>query len=63
VLAAVRNATLEIQSKFEEQFGPIAMAQYVIAAEWVESKTSTEDGRVERVRYEGDSVELIDLVL
>jgi hypothetical protein len=37
------------------------MVEYIIASPesggWVESKTLTEDGRVERVRYEGGSEE------
>ena len=61
VLAAVRNATPGSRDKFEERFGPIVMTNYVIASEqeggWVESKTLTETGRVERVRYEGGSEE------
>jgi hypothetical protein len=61
VVAAVRSATPESRAEFEERFGPIVMTNYVIASEsqggWVESKTLTEDGRVERILYEGDSEE------
>jgi hypothetical protein len=53
VLDAVRNATPESRREFEEKFGRIAVTEYIIGAEWVESKTLTEDGRVERVLYEG----------
>jgi hypothetical protein len=61
VLDAVRGATPESRASFEERFGPIGMVEYIIASPesggWVESKTLTEDGRVERVRYEGGSEE------
>ncbi len=61
VLDAVRGATPESRRAFEERFGPIAMTEYIIASPldggWVEAKTLTEDGRVERVLYEGDSEE------
>ncbi len=57
VLVAVRNATPESRREFEEKFGPIAFTEYLIGADWVEAKTLTEDGRVERVLYEGDSEE------
>jgi hypothetical protein len=53
VLDAVRGATPESRREFEEKFVPIAFTEYIIAAEWVEAKTLTEDGRVERVLYEG----------
>ena len=55
VLVAVRNATSESRREFEEKFGPIAFTEYIIGADWVEAKTLTEDGRVERVLYDGDS--------
>jgi hypothetical protein len=61
VVAAVRKATSESREKFQERFGPIVMTNYVIASEqeggWVETKTLTETGRVERIRYEGGSEE------
>ena len=60
VLAAVRNATPESQRKFEERFGPIRIVEYIIGSRtdgWVEQKTLTQDGRVERVLYEGGSEE------
>lgn len=61
VVAAVRTATPESRRKFEEKYGPISFTQYVITPEiqggQVEAKTLTEDGRVERVLYEGDSEE------
>jgi hypothetical protein len=61
VLAAVRGATPESRAVFEERFGPIVMVEYIIASPtsggWVESYMLTEDGRVERVRYEGGSEE------
>lgn len=61
VVRAVRSATPESRREFEEKFGAIVMTNYVIASEqkggWVEAKTLTEDGRVERVRYEGGSPE------
>jgi hypothetical protein len=61
VVRAVRNATPESRAAFEEKFGAIVMTNYVIASRqkggWVEAKTLTEDGRVERVRYEGGSPE------
>jgi|tagenome__1003787_1003787.scaffolds.fasta_scaffold20892244_3 hypothetical protein len=57
VLDAVRGATGESRASFEERFGPIVMVEYIIASPtsggWVEAKTLTEDGRVERVLYEG----------
>jgi hypothetical protein len=61
VLDAVRNATPESRAEFEEKFGPIRIVEYIIASlesgGWVEQKVLTEDGRVERVLYEGDSEE------
>ncbi len=61
VLAAVRNATLESRAAFEERFGSITPTNYVIGRKeeggWVESVSLTEDGRVEKIRYEGDSKE------
>ena len=57
VLDAVRTATPESRREFEEKFGPIAFTEYIIGADWVEAKTLTEDGRVERVLYQGDSEE------
>jgi hypothetical protein len=57
VLDAVRNATPESRREFEERFGPIAFTEYVIGADWVEAKTLTEDGEVERIVYEGGSEE------
>lgn len=61
VVAAVRNATPESRAEFEEKFGSIVMTNYVIGSPQVggsiEAKTLTEDGRVERVLYEGDSPE------
>ena len=57
ILVAVRNATPESRREFEEKFGPIAFTEYIIGADWVEAKTLTEDGRVERVLYDGDSAE------
>ncbi len=61
VLDAVRDATPESRRKFEEKFGPIRIVEYIIASParggWVEQKVLTEDGRVERVMYEGDSEE------
>ena len=61
VLDAVRNATPQSRTSFEERFGAIAFSEYIIAAEysggWVEVITLTEDGRVQRVRYEGGSEE------
>jgi hypothetical protein len=61
VLTAVRSATPESRRKFEEKFGPIRIVEYIIAPPerggWVEQKVLTEDGRVERVFYEGDSEE------
>ena len=59
VLVAVRNATPESRRDFEEKFGPIAFTEYVIGSlengGWVEAKILNEDGKVLRVRYEGDS--------
>ena len=56
---AVRNATPESRAAFEERFGPIAFTEYIIGSPssggWVEAKTLTEDGHVERVLYDGDS--------
>jgi hypothetical protein len=57
VLDALRNATPDSRREFEERFGPIAFTEYIIGAEWVEAKTLTQDGRVERVLYDGDSEE------
>jgi hypothetical protein len=61
VLDAVRNATPESRAEFEEKFGPIRIVEYIIASlesgGWIEQKVLTEDGRVERVLYEGDSEE------
>ncbi len=61
VLDAVRNATPESRREFEERFGPIGFTEYIIASPssggWVEAKTLTEDGRVERVLYDGGSEE------
>jgi hypothetical protein len=57
VLDAVRNATPESRREFEEKFGPIAFTEYIIGADWVEAKTLSEDGRVERVLYDVDSEE------
>lgn len=61
VLDAVRNATLQSRTSFEERFGAITFSEYIIAAEysggWVEVITLTEDGRVQRVRYEGGTSE------
>lgn len=57
ILVAVRNATPESRREFEEKFGPIAFTEYIIGADWVEAKALTEDGRVERILYEGDSEE------
>ncbi len=57
VLASVRGATPESRREFEEKFGPIAFTEYVIATEWVEAKTLTAAGEVERVLYKGDSEE------
>ncbi len=61
VLDAVRNATPESRKEFEERFRPIAVTEYIIGSPsgggWVEAKTLTEDGRVERVLYEGGSEE------
>jgi hypothetical protein len=65
VLDAVRGATLESRRNFEERFGPIAITEYIIASPerggWVEAKRLTEDGRVERVMYEGDSEEAVKI--
>ena len=62
VLDAVRNATPESRAKFEERFGPITVTEYIIgppsSGGWVEAKTLTEDGRVERVLYEGGNEEV-----
>jgi hypothetical protein len=59
VLVAVRNATPESRREFEKRFGPISFTEYVIGSPenggWVEAKILTEDGKVLRVRYEGDS--------
>ena len=61
VLDAVRGATPESRASFEKRFGSIVMVEYIVASPtsggWVEAKTLTEDGRVERVRYEGGSEE------
>ncbi len=61
VVRAVRDATPESRAEFEEKFGSIVMSNYVIGSPqkggWVEAKTLTEDGRVERVLYEGGSTE------
>jgi hypothetical protein len=61
VLDAVRTATPESRREFEERFGPIGFTEYIITpvsrGGQVEAKTLTEDGRVERVLYEGDSQE------
>ena len=61
VLDAVRNATPESRAEFEERFGAIAFTEYIIGSSsnggWVEAKTLTEDGHVERVLYDGDSAE------
>jgi len=61
VVRAVRSATPESRREFENRFGSIVMTNYVIGSVerggWVEAKTLTEDGRVERVRYEGGSPE------
>ena len=61
VVRAVRNATPESRREFEEKFGPISLAEYVIASPasggWVDRYELTEDGRVLRVRYEGISAE------
>jgi hypothetical protein len=61
VLDAVRRATPESRASFEQRFGPISRTQYVVAPEsrggWVESYTLTEEGVVERIRYEGGSEE------
>ena len=61
VRTAVRSATSESRAAFEERFGRIVMTNYVIGSAqeggWAESKTLTEQGTVERIRYEGDSPE------
>ena len=59
VLDAVRSATPESRKAFEERFGPIAFTSYVIGYEWVDARTLTEDGRLEKVRYEGEEAERI----
>ena len=57
VLDAVRGATPESRAEFEEKFGPIRIVEYIIGADWVEAKTLTEEGEVERILYDGDSEE------
>jgi hypothetical protein len=61
VLEAVRGATPESRAAFEERFGPIRKVTHIITPEdrggQVEQKVLTEDGRVERVLYEGGSEE------
>jgi hypothetical protein len=61
ILEAVRGATPESRASFEERFGSIVIIDYIIVAMsnggWVEAKMLTDDGRVERVLYEGGSEE------
>ena len=61
VLDAVRRATPESRAAFEERCGSIVMGISIIAAEdeggWVETRTLTETGEIERVFYEGGSAE------
>jgi hypothetical protein len=61
VLDAVRRATPESRAAFEESCGSIVMGINIIAAEdeggWVETRTLTEAGEIERVFYEGGSAE------
>ena len=61
VLDAVRRATPESRAAFEERCGSIVMGIHIIAAEdeggWVETRTLTEAGEVERAFYEGGSAE------
>lgn len=61
VLEAVRRATPESRAAFEERCGSIVMGISIIAAEdeggWVETRTLTEAGEIERVFYEGGSAE------
>jgi hypothetical protein len=61
ILEAVRGATPESRASFEERFRSIVIVDYIIAAMsnggWVEAKMLTDDGRVERVLYEGGSEE------
>jgi hypothetical protein len=61
VLDAVRRATPESRAAFEERCGSIVMGINIIAPEdeggWVETRTLTETGEIERVVYEGGSAE------
>ena len=61
VLDAVRRATPESWAAFEERCGSIVMGINIIAPEdeggWVETRTLTETGEIERVFYEGGSAE------
>jgi hypothetical protein len=61
VLDAVRRATPESRAAFEERCGSIVMGISIIAPEdeggWVETRTLTETGEIERVVYEGGSAE------
>jgi hypothetical protein len=63
VLSAVRNATLESRTAFEQRFGPIRMVQQIIAGgcqgAWVKVLVLTEDGRVEKTFHEGGSEEAV----
>ena len=58
---AVRRATPESRAAFEERCGSIVMGINIIAAEseggWVETRTLTEAGEIERAFYERGSVE------
>jgi len=61
VLDAVRRATPESRAAFEERCGSIVVGINIIAPEseggWVETRTLTETGEIERVFYEGGSAE------
>jgi hypothetical protein len=61
VLDAVRRATPESRAAIEDRCGSIVMGINIIAAEdeggWVETRTLTEAGEIERVFYEGGSAE------
>ena len=65
VLEAVRRATPESRAAFEERCGSIVMGISIIAAEdeggWVETRTLTEAGEIERVFYEGGSAEAVHI--
>jgi hypothetical protein len=61
VFDAVRAATPESRTAFEDEYGSIEMVNHVIAADyqggWVDEYLLLEDGTVETIHHEGGSEE------